>query len=277
MNKIEEIVSQHYAHGSLGATILAALGDTTGQTPQALLERLAGIDEFHVGGRAATAELAAQLQLSPGLSVLDIGCGLGGTARFLAVAHGCDVTGIDITAEYVETGNILNAKLGLQERISLRCASALELPFPPARFDRATMLHVGMNIPDKAALFTQIARVLKPGGVLAVYDVMRLGDGPLTYPVPWAADEATSFLDTPAGYRGALAAAGMEVVVESNQREMALDFFAKVRERMAQAAPPPLGLHVLMGSEARQKLANLAAGVEAGVIAPVRMLARRNM
>src|SRR3546814_7231155 len=66
------------------------------------------------------------------------------------------------------------------------------------------LLHVGMNIPDKDRLCAEAARVLKPGGVFGVYDVMWVGDGALTFPVAWAATAGTSFVADPATYRRAL-------------------------------------------------------------------------
>ncbi len=149
------------------------------------------------------------------------------------------------------------------------------MPYQDARFDRAVLLHVGMNIADKKALFTEIARVTKPGGLLGVYDVMRRGDQKLDYPVAWAREAATSFLGSPSDYRQALQAAGFEIVEEIDKRELALEFFANLRARQAAGGAPPLGLHIVMGKDAPQKMANMFAALQAGAIAPVQMLARR--
>lgn len=275
MRDIKGQISHHYTHGRLVNVLNAALDELGDITPAELIERLGAIDEFHVGGRAATLMLAGNLPLRPGQNVLDIGCGLGGTARMLATRLGAHVTGIDLTAEYVEAGNSLNARAGLAGQIKLLCADAAALPFEPGSFDTATLLHAGMNIPDKAGLFAEAARVLKPGGYFALYDVMRTGEGALAYPLPWASDESISFVEKPEAYRRGLEAAGFEILLEASQLELALAFFAKLRARGAEGPPPPLGLHVLMGAEAPRKLANISANIEAGLIAPVLMLARR--
>jgi len=70
---------------------------------------------------------------------------------------------------------------------------ALALPFPDNAFDVATLIHVGMNIEDKAKLCSEVHRVLRPGSLFGIYDVMKTGDGELTYPVPWATTAESSF------------------------------------------------------------------------------------
>ena len=157
MGSIEQQVAKHYTHGTLESAILAGLDQLKGVSEAAPVDQLASVDEFHMGGRAATRVIAEQLRLSAGLRVLDVGCGLGGTARFLATAHGCRVAGVDLTREFIEVGESLNRKLDLDKRISLSVASALAMPYEDASFDRVTMLHVGMNISDKSALFSEIA------------------------------------------------------------------------------------------------------------------------
>lgn len=275
MGSIEQQVAGHYTQGTLESAILAGLAELKGLSEASEIDQLASVDEFHMGGRAATMGVAEQLRLGPGLRVLDIGCGLGGTARFLAAAYGCDVAGVDITREFVEVGERLNRHLGLAERISLSVASALATPYADSSFDRATMLHVGMNIADKTALFSEIARVMRSDGYLVVYDVMRSDDQPLAYPVAWANDEATSFVGSPEGYRQAMESSGFEILEETSKREFALEFFKNLKARLAAAGPPPLGLHIVMGKDAPQKVANMYAGLEKGAIEPVQMLARR--
>ncbi len=135
------------------------------------------------------------------------------------------------------------------------------------------MLHVGMNIADKAALFRGVRRVLAPGGFFAIYDVMAQTEGELAYPVPWATDPATSFVESVATYRDRLSGAGFTVTHERSRRGVAAEFFARMRAAAADG-PPPLGLHLVMGDAARAKVANLMANVERGLVAPVEIIAR---
>ena len=272
----ETAASRHYAHGSLEAAIRDALAAIGKDIESLAPADLAPVDEFHIGGREATEHLARALGLTAGMRLLDIGSGIGGAARYFAAEHGAEVVGIDLTDEYVQVASTLAAWVGLSKQVTFRHASALALPYEAASFEAATMLHVGMNIPDKAALFAEAARVLAPGGQLGVYDIMRVGDGPLAYPVPWAADETVSFLAVPETYKEALTGAGLDIVAEENRRDYAIAFFERMRARLGgQDGPPPLGLHILMGADAPIKVGNMMRNIEAGLMAPVEIIARK--
>lgn len=235
-------------------------------------EQLAPVDDFHIGGRPATVELVNQLDLQPGLRMLDVGSGLGGTARYLARQHAAEVTGLDLTMEYVQVAASLTRRAELAGLAQFRQSSARELPFPDGSFDRACMPRVGMNIADKAAMFAEVRRVLVPGGIFGVYDVMRVGPGDITFPVPWAATVATSFVAEPTYYRELLAKAGLTVQSQRDRRDFALDFFREMRARAAQNGPPVLGLHIVMGPDAPLKIANLVDGLTRAVLAPIEMV-----
>jgi ubiquinone/menaquinone biosynthesis C-methylase UbiE len=272
---IELRVAQHYARSGLEQVILDALVASGKDLDRLVPSDLAPVDEFHTGGREATIALAAQMAIAPGSSLLDIGCGIGGPSRFFAEAYGCCVMGIDLTEDFVRTAEALARHVGLGDRVSYHRASALALPFASATFDGAYTMHVGMNIEDKPALFVEARRVLKRGGVFAVYDVMRASEGDLNFPVHWAAGPETSFVASPAEYRRALAAAGFEVCKERDRRAFAVEFFRQVVARAAEAGgPPPLGTHLLIGADAPQKLANVVRNLDQGLIAPVEMICR---
>lgn len=269
-------VSRHYTHGSLIEAIgsgLTSLGKTVDTTT---VDDLAAVDEFHIGGRRASEEFLGQLGLSAQSHVLDVGCGLGGAARFVASRYGSRVTGIDLTSEYVETGNTLCKWVGLDKRISLQEGSALAMPFPVAQFDGAYMLHVGMNIEDKEKLAAEVARVLRAGSLFGIYDVMRTAPGDLAYPVPWAVTADLSAVAEPERYKKALEGAGFAVTAERNRRDFALAFFADLRAKTAAAGgPPPLGLHILMGMSTPEKVQNMIDNISKGRIAPVELIARK--
>ncbi len=268
----EQAVAQNYSRGGLEQQILDVLTATGADLEHLDPDQLAPVDEFHIGGRAATVELVSQLDLRPGLRVLDVGSGLGGTARYLARQHAVEVTGLDLTMEYVQVAASLTRRVGLADLAAFRQGSAAELPFPDGSFDRACMLHVGMNIADKAALFAEVRRVLVPGGVFGVYDVMRVGPDDIAFPVPWAATAATSFLAEPTYYRELLAKAGLTLRSQRDRRDFALEFFREMSARTAQKGPPLLGLHIVMGPDAPLKIANMVDGLKRAVLAPTEMI-----
>ena len=269
---IEQAVAAHYAHGSLEQAILDALA-AAGKDPSHLsLRDLAPVDEFHIGGRPATVEFAAQFGVRPGMRLLDIGCGLGGAARYFAHEHDCRVTGIDLSGEYVDAANMLALRAGLGDRVRCQQCSAMDLPFAAGSFDGAYMLHVGMNIEDKANLFREIRRVLVPSGRFGIYDVMRLAAGDLSYPVPWASAAESSFVADTASYRRLLAEQGFELLQERDRSEFALETFRQMRSRAP--GPAPLGLHILMGAGAAAKVRNMMANVTSGLIAPIEIICR---
>ncbi len=271
-----EDIADHYTRAGL----LAAIEDgvaTLGKTPASVsVEDLAPVDEFHVGGREASEAFLDQLGLTPSDRVLDIGCGLGGSARFAATRDGCHVTGLDLTHGFVSTGRTLCDWVGLGDRVSLQQGNALTMPFEADAFDAAYMLHVGMNIADKPALCAAVHRLLRPGGRFGIYDLMRTGEEPLQYPLPWASLAAQSRVGTPSDYRAAMAAARFTLVAERNRRDFALDFFARLRARTAAAGGPgPLGPHLVMGDTASIRLRHLVDAIANSSLAPVEMIAEK--
>lgn len=269
-------VSDHYSHGSLLEAIEGALAELGKSPENVTIGDLAPVDEFHIGGRQATERFFDQLEFPEKGHILDVGCGLGGAARFVADMFDHLVSGIDLTKEYIDTGNALCAWVGLDNHITLHEGSALSMPFESETFDGAYMLHVGMNIEDKAGLFKEIYRVLKPGAVFGVYDVMSDGNGELAYPVPWAADSSTSHLSTPSEYSQALNENGFEVMEINNRIDFAMEFFRQLAEKtQASGGPPPLGLHTLMQKTTAEKVKNMIENISNGYIAPVEIVAKK--
>ena len=270
----ERQVAEHYGLTGLEDTILTALAAAGVNIDRLTASDLSAVDEFHSGGLPATIEIARDLALTEATTVLDIGSGLGGPARYFGDKHGCDVTGIDLTDEFVTVATALTKRCGLSNVVRFQQASALALPFADASFNAATLLHVGMNISDKASLFLEARRVLKPGGLFAAYDVMRTGDGDIPYPMPWAISAETSFVETPAHYQDLLRAARFEIVAVHDRRELAMRVAQEARERAAASDKPPLGLPAILGPAAMPRFTNLAAGMRQGVVAPTEIIAR---
>ena len=252
----DELIDQHYGFGGIMEKIEAAL-DLAGKDVGSLsVDDLAPIDEFHTRGRESTLEVAELANVQASDLVLDVGCGLGGTARHLAEIYNCHVTGIDLTDEYIAAGKKLTDLVGLSDRVELYQGSALELPFEDNRFDIAWTEHVQMNIADKHQFYSEIARVLKPGGRFVFHDVFRgSGDSPF-YPLPWAEQESFSFLATEEEARAAIGQAGLAIDQWNVKVQESLEFFKIVITKIEADGPPPLGIHLLMGNNAKDKLQN---------------------
>lgn len=272
MTQPEEKIRAHYGQSGLYERILTGLVGAGVEPERLTAEDLKAVDEFHIGGVNATQALLDPLGFTADTRVLDLGSGIGGPARFMAQRYGCKVTGLDLTPEFLETARKLTEAVGLS--VDFVVGSALDLPFEADSFDAVTLIHVGMNLPDKPKLFAEVARVLRPGGVFAVYDVMRHGAHP-AFPLPWAETEAASFLAAPDEYREAARAAGLTEIHCEGKGDVARVFFAEMQARLAQSGPPPVGLPLLMGETAPQKASNMAAAVGSGDIEPIEMIFRK--
>jgi ubiquinone/menaquinone biosynthesis C-methylase UbiE len=272
----EDTVAHHYARSGLIEAIESGLAQMGKTRDTATIDDLSAVDEFHIGGRKATEELMAKLEVAAADHVLDVGSGLGGPARFVADRYKCRVSGIDLTLDYVEAGSRLCQWLGLDDRVTLQQASALATPFQPSTFSKAYMLHVGMNIQDKESLCREVARVLQPRALFAVYDVMRTGEGEFRFPVPWATTSESSKVRGPEDYKRALERAGFEILLERNRRDFALAYFADQKARsLAAGASGALSLHTLMGERRQDQIRNMTAGILNGIIAPCELIARK--
>src|SRR5947209_16336031 len=205
-------MSAHYSPGNLLARLNAALIDDGIDPEHPTMEALAPYDQFHGRGLEATLEIAELVEAGSADHVLDVGSGIGGPARYFARRFGCRVTGIDLTAEFCELARELTRALGLADRVAFEQGNALAMPFAGASFDGAYSMNVSMNVADKAGLYREIRRVLKPGAWFVLAEIAQGPAGPPTYPTPWARTAETSFLATPEETRDALAAAGFTVM-----------------------------------------------------------------
>ena len=262
MDDLSDAVRQHYEAGSAEALLAKVAHAVASLEPgRATAAQLASLDQFHVGGLAATAELAVLAGVWPGLDVLDAGSGLGGPSRYLADTHGCNVVGLDLAPSFVAVAELLAERAGLGDRVRYEVGDLTRLPFGDGSFDLVWTQHAVMNIRDREQVYREFRRVLRPGGRFAFYDVLAgQGQPEPHFPVPWAGSAGTSFLLTEPETIQALARAGFQPGIWKDVTAEAIAFFSQQR-------PPPApgqGLAVVMGPRFMGMAANLARSIREG-------------
>ncbi len=256
MEQHTQSVAAHYGRRGIAAGILDALKRAGKDLDRLTVDDLAPADEFHTRGREATVELASLAAVAPDMHVVDVGSGVGGPARYLAATFGCRVTGIDLTPAFGEAATVLTERLGLADRVGFETGSALDMPFADASFELAWTMQMQMNIADKPRLYAEIHRVLKPGGRLVFQDIVKGPGGEIHTPVPWASDPGLSFLVPPEDLRRTIAGAGFTEVVWRDTSEANRDWLRRQAKPPEGSDEPILGIHLVIGPDARQKRAN---------------------
>jgi SAM-dependent methyltransferase len=229
----------YWGRAALDRAIIDALAAAGKNLSSLTIDDLAPADQFHSGGKPATQRLARLAGLRPGLSVLDVGGGLGGPARTLAVEFGCAVTLVDLTESYVSAGRALTALVDLEDRVTHRLGNALALPEDGGPWDVVWTQNSGMNIEDKARLYAGFSRALGPGGLLALQEPMAGPGGPPIFPLMWAREAAGSFLLPLEQMRAVIEAAGF--------RPRAWDDVTAETGRAGGTAPPHAIQRIVMG------------------------------
>jgi len=265
-------ISEHWGSGDVYARIVEAMKAASLSPDTITVEQLAPVDHFHARGFPATVELADALPVRAGHHILDIGCGIGGPARYFAKRFGCRVSGVDITAPFVEAANKLTALLKMQSLVDMKLGDGQQLPFADSVFDGAYAQHVTMNVADRARFFAEAYRVLRPGSFFALTEHGLGPHGSPHYPVPWSEDGSGSHLVTPADTVAYLGDAGFADVKVEDTGAKYLAGYRRNMELAAQGALPAFGIHILMGQTAPAKTKNASRNIEEGRTHPVQVI-----
>ena len=258
INNLNEPILKQYSASNLFDSIRNALLKTNKSLDKLTTKDLAPVDFFHIRGHQSTKELADACNLNPKMKILDIGCGIGGTARFLVSSYNCFVSGLDIIDEYTKTASNLSELLNLNDKTEFKTGSATQLPYEDETFDIVWTEHVQMNIRDKNKFYSEIYRVLKDGGKFVSHDVFKGSIDEIYYPVPWAEDESISFLMELSEIKQLLKSFNFKVSYWEDKTEISALAFQKSLDNIKQKGLPPLGLHLLMGENTIEKIESMA-------------------
>jgi SAM-dependent methyltransferase len=268
-------VADHWATGDVYATIVSALEASSKSLGSLTVEDLAPVDHFHARGFPATVELADRLPVRASDHILDIGCGLGGPGRYFAQRFGCAVDGIDLTEPFVEAAKKLTELVGLSDRVSFQQGDAHRLPFADGIFDGAYSQHVTMNVADRRQFFAEARRVLKPGAFFALTEHGLGPAGSPHHPVPWSEDGSGEWLAAPDETLDLLTAAGFADIEIEDTGTKYLEAYRGVLALAERGELPPLGMHLLLGKNAIQKVRNAARNIEEERTRPVQVFCRK--
>lgn len=271
----EKPITYQWGSGDIYSLIISALEKMSKPIDALTMEDLAPVDHYHARGLPATIELADRLPFKANQHIVDIGCGLGGPARYIAKRFQCKVSGVDITEAFVEAANKLTALLHMEDQVQIALGDGQRLPYADALFDGGYTQHVTMSVADRPRFFSEAYRVLKPGAFFALTEHGLGPKGNPYYPLPWSEDGSGAYLVTPSQTRVFLEAAGFEDILIEDTGPKYVAAYKTVMEKADKGVLPPLGIHLLMGNTAPQKTRNSARNIEEGRTCPIQVVCRK--
>ncbi len=265
-------ISGFWAKGDTLGRILDALDEAGLSLDNLSILDLAPVDHLHARGLPATVDLADRLPIEHGQHILDIGCAVGGPARYMADRFGCRVSGIDITPGFIEAGEELNRLTGMVDQVDFRVGDGATLPYEDSLFGGAYSQHVTMNVADRAAFFAEAFRVIKPGGFFALSEHGLGPKGDPIYPLPWADEPATSILKTRVETEALLSEAGFERFETVDTGPKYVEGYRTMLAKTEADGPPILGPHVVGGDDMAVRMANSTRSIEEGRTFPIEVV-----
>ena len=271
----EEAINNQYGKSNLGAQILTTLKSKGFDTNKKIQDVLAPIEELHLRGRRATLELAHEVGLNENMKVLDVGCGIAGSSRTLVSNFGCNVTGIDLCEEFCRAAELINEHLGYSNNIDIQQGDALDMPFNSSSYDSVFIQHVLMNIENKKRLISEIFRLLRPKGRLALNTICAGSVNPIHFPVIWANNPSISFLCSPNELRQILVTSGFKELLWRDDTNRALEEIQTMRSKPSSNKPRPISLDLIVNDISR-KFKNIIRNLKEGRIVVIQGVFERD-
>ena len=261
-----DAATRNYDTEGLFEKIEAGLTAIGGDPLHPTIEQLAMVDETHVRGPLATAELIPLMNVGKGDKVLDIGSGIGGSARNLASKTGATVVGVDISTGFCDVATTLTQRMGMSDNVSFINCAVEELDQKHGLFDAAWTIHVAMNVSNKPTFYKAIFDRLRSGATFVIYDVLAGNGTEVIYPAPWAIVAEESFLSTSDEMQTLLKEAGFRKIQFTDDTQNSVAFLMVGLKKVQTEGPHPLGIQLALGPRFKDMLMGLGENFKSGAI-----------
>ena len=268
-------IENFWTRGDIFSRVQHAMSEAGLINKELNIEDLFPIDQYHARGIAATVDLGKRMPISKNQKIIDIGCGLGGPARYYAKEFKCFITGIDITPSFIEIGNEFNKLTSMSDNIKLLVGNGEILDFKNETFDGAYSQHVTMNISDRKKFFSEAFRVLKKDSFFAFTEHGLGPEGNPIFPLPWADSSEMSFLLPPETTISILKDIGFSDIKIIETADKYISGYEKLIGLKSAKKKPVLGIHVIGGESMKQRSTNSMQSIKENRTLPFEIVCKK--
>ena len=268
-------IENFWTRGDVFSRVHQAMSETGLINKKLEIEELFPIDQYHARGIAATVDLGKRMPISKNQKIIDIGCGLGGPARYYAKEFKCFITGIDITPSFIEIGNEFNKLTSMSDNIQLLVGNGEILDFTNETFDGAYSQHVTMNISDRKKFFSEAFRVLKKDSFFAFTEHGLGPEGNPIFPLPWADSSEMSFLLPPKTTISILKDTGFSDIKIIETADKYISGYKKLIGLKSENKKPVLGIHVIGGDSMNERSTNSMQSIKENRTLPFEIVCKK--
>ena len=268
-------IENFWTRGDIFSRVHQAMSETGLINKKLEIEELFPIDQYHARGIAATVDLGKRMPISKNQKIIDIGCGLGGPARYYAKEFKCFITGIDITPSFIEIGNEFNRLTSMSDNVELLVGNGEVLDFDNETFDGAYSQHVTMNISNREKFFSEAFRVLKKDSFFAFTEHGLGPEGNPIFPLPWANSLEMSFLLPPQKTISILKDTGFSDIKIIKTAEKYISGYEKLIKLKSENKKTVLGIHVIGGDSMNERSKNSMESIKENRTLPFEIVCKK--